>query len=88
MSFKFPLLLMLLLCLCVVNAQEENYICGRNGGMPCWGGDEPEQNEIRVIEDTPEKFIHPFAKLNNKRSKGFAQLQRMLYGKKGLRNKK
>ena len=80
MSFQFLLLMILLLCLCVVNAQEENYICGRNGGVPCWKRDEPEQNEI--IEDTPEKFIHPLAKLNNKRSKSLTQSQRMLHGER------
>ena len=80
MSFKFPLLMMVLLCLCVVNAQEENYICGRNGGVPCWKRDQPEKDEI--IEDTPEKFIPPLTKLSNKGSRGFSRVQRMLHRKK------
>ena len=81
MSFKFPLLMMLLLCLYVVNAQEENYICGRNGGMPCWKREQPEKDEI--IEDTPEKFIHSLATLqSNKGNKGSARIQRKLYGKR------
>lgn len=77
MSFKVPLMIMLL-CLRVVNAQ--NYICGRYGGVPCWKREQLEQGEI--IEDTPKKFIYPFAKLNNKRSKAFGQMKRMLYEKK------
>ena len=79
MSFKFPLLMMLLQCLDVVNAQ--NYICGRNGGVPCWKREQPEQGAI--IEDTPKKFIQPLEKLSNKRRRGFAQIQEKLYGKSG-----
>ena len=86
MSFNFPLLVMLLLCLCVVNAQEGSYVCGRNGGVPCWKREQLKQGAI--IEDTPEKFIRQLAKLSNKRSKDFAQVRRMLLGKKKLRNEK
>ena len=35
-----------------------------------------------IIEDTPENFIHPLAEMSNKRSKGFAQLRRVLFEKK------
>lgn len=81
MSFKFrQLLMMLLLCLYVVNAQEENYICGRYGAVPCWKREQLEKDE--TIEDNPEKFIHPLAKLSNKGSKNFGRVQRMLYGKR------
>ena len=80
MSFKFPLLMMLLLWLYVVNAQEENYICGRNGGMPCWKREQLEKD--KTIEDIPEKFMPPLAKLSNKGSKDFGRVQRMLYGKR------
>lgn len=77
MSFKFPLLMMLLLCLNVVDAQIENAICGRNGAAPCWKREQPEQGA--VIQDTPKKFIQPLAKLSNKRSWKVAR-------KKKLRN--
>ena len=80
MSLKFPSLMMLLLCLWFANGQEANYVCGRNGGMPCWKREQSMQGEI--IEDTPENFIHPLAEMSNKRSKGFAQLRRVLYEKK------
>jgi len=78
MSFKFPLLMMLLLCLNVVDAQVENAVCGRNGAAPCWKREQPEQGA--VIQDTPKKFIQPLAKLSNKRRRSFAQIQRRLYG--------
>ena len=75
MSFKIPLMI-ILVCLCVVSAQD--YICGRAGGFPCpWKGDQPERGEI--FQNAAENYTNAW---RNKKAHDFVHMKRTLYKQK------
>ena len=74
------IVLTLLVCLSVVNAQ--TIICGRYGGVPCPHGKREQLRGGEIAAEAVHKPVNPFSRLSNWRSRN---LIRTLYAKMKLK---